>query len=454
MTETAYVKIGTIYSDFKESLRYIMNPRKTLKQNSKYSGIPFCESPRGINVCEREYFVEGINCIPANAVSEFTAVKRQFYKTDKMQAYNVTISFEETDISPELAHKAGKEFAKMLFADKFQTVMATHMNTNHLHCHFIFNSVSFRDGKRLDLEYLGLISECADKACDANNLSCFKCENYSTRTPYNILQLEKAGVPTKYNIMRAAVDYAVEYCHSYKDFEYILRQLGYNQKKSPNGFLMLEEKCDKRAVKFASLGKEYYPEKILERINERKGINFKSFTSPVYFKEPQYKMEKRTDYILKNKSGLPSLYLVYLTSLGFFSYENVDPLKVNYVLRDEIMHAKEAWEEYNFLKDSGIDSPKDLKAFEAEINEKIQSISSERHNLRKICQRSSVPENEKEKISHEISRLTDCRKILSNEMKLCRRTEGRKDNIKSKLETAKEEEEKYRRKEKEHEHIR
>lgn len=63
--------------------------------------------------------------------------------------YHGYLSFKEQDITPELAQKIGMEFAQKVWGERFQVVVTTHLNTKHLHCHFVINSVSFADGKRL-----------------------------------------------------------------------------------------------------------------------------------------------------------------------------------------------------------------------------------------------------------------------------------------------------------------
>ena len=79
----------------------------------------------------------------------FITVKEQYQKTEGIQAYHGYLSFKETDISPEMAQKIGMEFANEVWGKRFQVVVTTHLNTKHLHCHFVINSISFVDGKHL-----------------------------------------------------------------------------------------------------------------------------------------------------------------------------------------------------------------------------------------------------------------------------------------------------------------
>ena len=69
-------------------------------------------------------------------------IKEQYNKKDGIIAFHSYQSFEEKDISPELAHKIGIELANRVWGDRFQVVVATHLNTEHIHNHFVINSVS------------------------------------------------------------------------------------------------------------------------------------------------------------------------------------------------------------------------------------------------------------------------------------------------------------------------
>ena len=135
-------------------LDYASNPEKTTKAKSKYSNADYqtlrdvVNYVKDVEKTEQELFCEGINCTPAIAREQFVTVKEQFDKTDGIQAYHGYLSFKETDITPKLAQHIGMEFANSVWGKKYQVLVTTHLNTEHLHCHFVINSVSFVDGKR------------------------------------------------------------------------------------------------------------------------------------------------------------------------------------------------------------------------------------------------------------------------------------------------------------------
>ena len=173
-------------------LDYASNPEKTTKSKSKYSDADY-QALRDVvayakdgEKTERELFCEGIHCNPQTAREQFITVKEQFDKPDGIQAYHGYLSFEETDITPELAQKIGMEFVNEVWGKRFQAVVTTHLNTKHLHCHYVINSVSFLDGKRLwgDEKAWFNFRLVADKICEKYGLYYNPNPNRSKQSSY------------------------------------------------------------------------------------------------------------------------------------------------------------------------------------------------------------------------------------------------------------------------------
>ena len=93
-------------------------------------------------------YVSGLNCFPDTAAAEMNAVKKHFGKTGGRVAYHAYQSFAPGEVTPDQAHQIGVQLANELWGDRFQVVIATHLDRGHLHNHFVLNSVSFGDGKR------------------------------------------------------------------------------------------------------------------------------------------------------------------------------------------------------------------------------------------------------------------------------------------------------------------
>lgn len=97
------------------------------------------------------YFVTGINCDAQRAYEQMTAVKERFGKKSGNVAYHAYQSFKPGEVTPEQCHAIGLELARELWGSDYQVLVATHLDRNHLHNHFLVNSVSFRTGKKFQL---------------------------------------------------------------------------------------------------------------------------------------------------------------------------------------------------------------------------------------------------------------------------------------------------------------
>ena len=124
--------------------------------------------------------VSGINCTPETAYAEFISTKASYNKNDGIQFYHYTQSFKDGEnISPKMAHEIAIKFAKEHYSD-YEVLIATHIDNEHLHSHFIINSVSFETGKKLHqppntLRKLRLTS---DNICKEYGLSILETYTY------------------------------------------------------------------------------------------------------------------------------------------------------------------------------------------------------------------------------------------------------------------------------------
>ena len=118
-------------------------------------------------VSEDKRFVTGVNCAPETALDEMTATKNLYQKTDGRLYYHLVQSFPSGyEIEPELAHEIAVELAEKAF-NKYEVVVATHIDREHVHSHFVFNSVSFEDGKKYhsNKETVEELMKLSDEIC-------------------------------------------------------------------------------------------------------------------------------------------------------------------------------------------------------------------------------------------------------------------------------------------------
>ena len=128
------------------------------------------------NKTEKEYFVTGINCEPDSAYEEMQDTKKYYNKEDKILAYHAYQSFKAGEVTPELAHKIGVQLANEMWGDRFQVIVTTHLNTNHIHNHLVLNSVSYTDGKKYysNRANTGRLRHTSDEICREYGFKCFR----------------------------------------------------------------------------------------------------------------------------------------------------------------------------------------------------------------------------------------------------------------------------------------
>ena len=182
----------TIYSDLRKVLHYAANEEKTVEGQ------------------ERAMFVTGVNCNRDTAFQEMQAVKERFGKTGGNVAYHAYQSFKPDEVTPELCHQLGVELAKRMWGDEYQVLVATHFNTGTYHNHFVVNSVGLWDGRKFNCGKRAYYQfrQLSDDLCREYQLSTIK--NPKGKTPRSIYFAEKRGEPTKYNLMREALDAALK----------------------------------------------------------------------------------------------------------------------------------------------------------------------------------------------------------------------------------------------------
>ena len=135
-------------------------------------GVTRYVSQKEKTLWEGQQLVTGWNCTAQSALSEMQLTKERYRKTDGRQYYHFVQSFsEQDDLTPQEAHAIDLELAQREFPN-FEVLVATHMDTDHLHNHLVVNSVSFRDGKKLHQSAADLQAHrlASDEICAAHGL--------------------------------------------------------------------------------------------------------------------------------------------------------------------------------------------------------------------------------------------------------------------------------------------
>ena len=316
-------KLWAVKYNLKKVIDYAANPNKTY--NPKFSDEQYQALADVLTYAqdeektEQQFFVQGINCNPSIAREQFVEVKERFGKTDGIQAYHGYLSFKEQNITPEQAQAIGMEFAQRVWGERFQVVVTTHLNTQHLHCHFVINSISCVDGKRLQNSEKAWFKfrHIADELCKEHGLYYNPNPRRKVITEYHQTQLERAGMPTRYSLLREAIDTAIEHSGSLKEFEKNLQKLGYQYQLSESRkYWTVTPVGRKKPIRLINLGENYSNAAIRQRLLENSSrLDLKPF-HPQTIVIRQYHLPTREDRI-KKRGGLYGMYLYYCYRLGY-----------------------------------------------------------------------------------------------------------------------------------------
>ena len=215
---------------------------------------------------EQRYFVSGVNCLPDVARQQMIMAKKQWSKEGGIVAYHGYQSFKPGEVTPEQAHSIGIELANRLWGDRFQVIVATHLNTRCIHNHFVVNSVSFIDGYRYydNKASYALMRRTSDELCKEHTLSVIQQPQYRKKH-YAEWDAEQKGQPTWRSAIRVDVDSAVKASMTWSAFLRNLQEAGYEIKTGVK-HIAIRPRGKERFVRLRSLGEQYTEDAIRQRI--------------------------------------------------------------------------------------------------------------------------------------------------------------------------------------------
>jgi len=415
-------------------IHYVENPEKTAAGiadadiQTLFDIVGYTTRP---DKTEQRLFVDGINCIPEIAVQEMIVVKKQFRKEDGRLAYHGYMSFQPGEVTPEQCHEIGLQLAREMWGDKYQIVVATHLDRNHLHCHFAINSVSFADGRKYDrsnAEYARM-RNIADRLCLERGLSVIQ-HPPKTKTPRMIYLAEKKGEPTRYNVFRQAIDRAIASALTLQQFDRALQEQGFAVKRTGK-YWSIRIMGDDRTTRLYRLGERYTNEMITERILE--GGLLKRVT-PYYRPEPMVRRVQFLGSFNKTPSfkGIRAMYYRWLYVLGKLPRSRPHP-PLHPLLWEEVRKLRRYSEQIRLLGTFKIDTAEQLQALSDSAQGKMDALMGQRTQIQNKLRRataSEIIENLKTEKTALTAEIVPLRKNLNLAIEIAKNTE----RIQAKLE--------------------
>ena len=436
----AVTKIWRIKNSFAAPIIYVQNSEKTLNPNadmpeeSLQALEDVIEYAANEDKTEMKYYVSTINCNKRCARDEFAMVKKRFGKEGGIVAFHAYQSFAPGEVNPSEAHSIGVELARRLWGDRFQIVVATHVNTKAVHNHLVINSISFKDGKRFHgcRETTGMLREMSDRICQEHGLSVIKNPKGQRVNTY-LYKMERAGMPTRYNVARKSIDEAIALSLTIEEFKAELRSRGYSYRFDPQRkYWTITPPGWKKPIRIHQLGENYTRESIERRIYENDPSVRTERVRQQYHRSNHYNLRRRIDRIM-GRSGLEKLYLRYCYELGYLPKYQQNPTKLHILLKEDLLKCDQYSEQAKLLSKYHVNTDEDLSQLMEKIEEKMQSVSAERDEMRKVSRR-NIPIAQIDAARDKVTELTAELRELRKELKVCTQVQERSDHVRENLE--------------------
>jgi hypothetical protein len=446
----AVTKIWPIKNSFAAPIIYVQNSEKTLNPDAGMSEESLqaledvIEYAANEDKTEMKYYVSTINCNKRCARDEFAMVKKRFGKEGGIVAFHAYQSFAPGEVNPSEAHSIGVELAKRLWGDRFQMVVATHVNTAAVHNHLVINSISFKDGKRFHgcRETTGLLREMSDRICQEHGLSVIKNPKGQRVNTY-LYKMERAGMPTRYNVARQSIDEAVALSLTIEEFKAELRSRGYSYRFDPQRkYWTITPPGWKKPIRIHQLGENYTRESIERRIYENDPSVRTERVRQQYHRSNHYNLRRRIDRIM-GRSGLEKLYIRYCYELGYLPKYQQNPTKLHILLKEDLLKCDQYSEQAKLLAKYHVNTDEDLSQLMENIGERMTELGNERDELRRKVKR-ALPQAEIDKARNGMKELTSEIRGLRHELKVCREVQERSGHVRNNLEIIDKERDKER----------
>ena len=417
-----------IYKNLKATLDYADNPDKTTDRryldDDLYAALSYAEND---NKTDRKMYVGGINCSKQNAYAEMIAVQRRFGLRGKVVGYHGIQSFAAGEVTPEQAFEIGMETARRMWCDKYQVLVTVHLNTDNVHCHFVVNPVSFKDGTKFqnkigDHKELRKIS---DEICRERGLSVLENSEFYSKGKKKEYWAHKVGKKTHRDYIREDVEYCLSFATSPREFESQLYALGYTL--DPVRF-SVKAKHWERSVRLAKIG--FSKEVIQKQLDENAINRFRLFTleyKPPYrpkkfsLEDEMRKLEFAIDHSYDAATVLVDTVFYLIITIIQIAAELADVMLLSPDLRAAEKDLKGLVADYHFLKENDIHTVADLQSNIDESKAQLSDLERERKTLSNRIRRPKSPGDENQNKEH--------RKEISKQMKPVRERLRRAEKI-------------------------
>ena len=330
--------------------------------------------------------VGAVNCQADMAFEQMMDTKKQFGKTDKRQGYHIILSFKEDEVEPDRAFEITQKFVAEYLGDAYEAVFVVHDNTDHVHSHIVFNSVSFVDGKKYRYEkgdWAKYIQPITNKLCQEYGLSIIDVEDGSKEKQhenYKDWSEYREGSFVWADMIKRDLDACILQANDFRGFLELLSEKGYEVKQGK--YLAVRPQGMTRFRRCKTLGENYSQEAIVERI-AKEDLSF--YQSQNEEKQAAIVKCYVKRYRRAKMSGLQKRYYAKLYRIGKLKKK---PYSQVWKYKDDIRKMHKLQEEYLFLVNHDIHSAEELVSVISSLTDKRKEVSAEKSRIYKARKRS------------------------------------------------------------------
>jgi len=327
--------------------------------------------------------VGGMNCQPDTAFKQMMDTKKALGKVDKRQGYHLIISFKEGEVSPDTAYEITQRFVKEYLGQQYEAVYCVHDNTDHVHSHIIFNSVSFVDGRKYRYEkgdWERDIQPITNRLCEEYGLSTIDIgggkeeerDHYKEHNDY------RDGRFVWSKMIARDLDACILQAGSFEEFVELLSEKGYEVKQGKH--FAVKPPGMGRYRRCHTLGEDYTEERIRQRIAEE-DLSF-------YQLNKVFKPEIVKCYVRRYKraklTGLQKRYYAKLYRVGKLKKR---PYSQVWKYKDDIKKMEMLQQQYLFLVRHDVHSVEELALTVENLTDKRKEASSDKSRVYRARQR-------------------------------------------------------------------
>ena len=363
---------------------------------------------------EKQFYVSGLNCDPSNARKQMARTKRMFMKEDGILAFHGYQSFKPGEVTPDIAHEIGLKLAEELWPDH-QVIVATHLDKDHIHSHFVVNSVSLYGNKfnatKASYRQMRAVS---DQLCKEYGLSVITEHQEYFPKHYAEWDAEQNGQPTWRSSIKVDMDMAIKYSMTFQEFISEMKKKGYVLERR-GSFLRIKAPGMQRFVRLRSLGAGYSEEAIQRRI-----LRHRYPEVPPRKKVPHpRKVAFHGDFRLQKITwkGLRALYYFYIRKLRQAQRKPIEAIPD--CLRIDLRHLDAISEQAKFLTRNNLDTGDQVEALKIRMSRQLSDLQQEQKDLANEKRRKSTTPERMQELQAQTTQLNAALRQTRKDLKLC-----------------------------------